>query len=104
MPLRPAALAAILTLWASPALGQASALAPSEKSIDKAQALYQAAELFYKDKEYDQALTNYKAAYQLSLAAPLLFNMAQCYRLLGQKEEAASAYRRFLEAEPETPY
>lgn len=59
---------------------------------------------YYQAKEYERALISYEAAYELSRAPSLIFNMAQCYRLLGRQQEALSFYRAFLAEVPETPY
>jgi tetratricopeptide (TPR) repeat protein len=57
---------------------------------------FEAAEDAYKRREYEAALDNYRAAYRLSMEPLLLYNIAQCYRFLGQDEEALRTYKAFL--------
>jgi tetratricopeptide (TPR) repeat protein len=91
----------LLALFAGAAFGQpASQPVPREK----AKLFYQAGEAYYQAGEYQKALDAYEEAATLVDAPELLFNMAQCYRLLGQKEEALESYRRFLAEVPNTPY
>jgi hypothetical protein len=53
--------------------------------------------------EYDAALTAFKKAY-LNYEEPVfLFNIAQCYRALGDKAAAARTYRAFLRNWPKAP-
>src|SRR4051794_14490315 len=53
--------------------------------------------------EYDSALEAFKKAY-LNYEEPVfLFNIAQCYRALGDKPAAARTYRAFLRNWPKAP-
>src|SRR3954471_19916614 len=53
--------------------------------------------------EYDAALSAFKKAY-LNYEEPVfLFNIAQCYRALGDKPAAARTYRAFLRNWPKAP-
>src|SRR5687767_13864814 len=90
----------IVFLLSSPIYAQS---APSE-SFAEAIRLFEAAEADYKEQKYEAALEGYEGAYLLSKEPGLLFNIAQCYRLLGKKEEALLTYRRYLEEVPSTPY
>src|SRR5262245_19458661 len=51
--------------------------------------------------EYTQAIAEYQAAYALVPLPDLLFNIAQCYRLAWQREQAVFYYKRYLELVPE---
>jgi hypothetical protein len=51
----------------------------------------------YRASDYSGALEEFELAYLLQPDAALLFNEAQCHRLLGQHREAARRYREFLE-------
>jgi len=59
----------------------------------------------YKKGDYGQALAQYQRAFQISAAAPLLFNIAQIYdRKLHERDLASEYYRRYLrlpDADPE---
>jgi tetratricopeptide (TPR) repeat protein len=87
----------LLSLSREPALA-----GPQDK--EAAIKLYEAGEIFYKQQRYEDALRNYQEAYRLIENPVLLFNIAQCYRLLGRNEEALRSYRSFLSAAPDTPY
>jgi tetratricopeptide (TPR) repeat protein len=50
---------------------------------------------------YADAIVDYQAAYSLSARPELLFNIAQCYRLLGDSGNAILFYQRYLVAVPE---
>ena len=85
------------------ALSRAAAGQPPSSSGNKAEAQrrFQAAESLYKRRDYLAAAAEYQAAYDLSGLAGLLYNVAQSYRLGGEKAEAATAYRLFLERAPD---
>jgi tetratricopeptide (TPR) repeat protein len=53
--------------------------------------------------EFDKAIVEFKAAYAISNATGLLFNIAQAYRLLKQFEQASYFYKTFLRLKPEAP-
>jgi len=46
--------------------------------------------------EFQKALEEYKEAYRLKADPALLFNIARCHHKLGQREEAASFYGKYL--------
>jgi tetratricopeptide (TPR) repeat protein len=46
--------------------------------------------------EYDAALADFKEAYRIKDDPVLLYNIAQCHRMLHHNEEALRAYRTFL--------
>jgi tetratricopeptide (TPR) repeat protein len=49
---------------------------------------------------YDEALAEYQAAYALAPLPAMLFNMAQVYRLKGDKAQAVEYYRKYLAVDP----
>lgn len=53
--------------------------------------------------EYGEALEQFKEAYRSFEDPTLLFNIAQCNRMLGNKTEALRGYRVFLRELPDTP-
>jgi tetratricopeptide (TPR) repeat protein len=95
-------LGAALSL-AAPALHAQPDKAPSKTEREKAKTLFDKAEAYYKVREYEKALAGYKESYLTVQEPALLYNMAQCYRLLGKSEEALSTYRSFLRDMPDTP-
>lgn len=74
----------------------------TEETRQKASQLLKEADEAFQRGDYQTALQGYQEAYQLSPRAELLFNMAQCYRLLSWPEEAVSYYQRFLLEAPDT--
>src|SRR5262245_24158816 len=91
-------------LCAQPASEPASPPASGPSLEEEARLLFEAAEAYYKAEHYAEAREAYAKTYALVSSPGLLFNMAQCERLLGQKEQAVTHYRAFLEAEPKSPY
>jgi tetratricopeptide (TPR) repeat protein len=53
--------------------------------------------------EYEQALESFKTAYRNYEEPTFLFNIAQCQRQLGNKEEAVAFYRKYLSKQPAAP-
>jgi tetratricopeptide (TPR) repeat protein len=53
--------------------------------------------------EYRKALEEFRAAHVARPDPAFLYNSAQCHRLLGERREALTLYRRFLALDPETP-
>lgn len=54
----------------------------------------------YERGNYEAALAEYKLAYSVLQLPGLLFNQAQCHRLLGQHAKALALYERYLGIEP----
>lgn len=79
------------------------ASAQSEEDLKKAELLFQDAQRLYNVRDYEAALQKYKEAYLLSAAPELLFNMGQCYRLLGKDNDARETYKIFLRELPDSP-
>jgi tetratricopeptide (TPR) repeat protein len=69
-----------------------------------ARAHYETAARLYDVGEYDRALVEFKEAYVAKPDPAFLFNIGQCYRKLGQEEQALDFFRRFLKrAAPDDP-
>jgi tetratricopeptide (TPR) repeat protein len=75
--------------------GAASADKPSDE--ERAKEAFREAEEHYKEKKYKKALSGYEEAYDLTQAPLLLYNMAQCHRLLDHDEKALEHYKKFLD-------
>jgi tetratricopeptide (TPR) repeat protein len=69
----------------------------------EARRLFQKAELSFNLGKFEEALGDYQAAYQAKPLTGFLFNIAQCYRNLGNWERARFFYRRYLTLEPRSP-
>lgn len=97
------ALCALLSL-APPASAQKGKPSEAEKKqLEDARAAFEEAEAFYKILKFEEALAAYQRAYLSSQAPELLFNLGQCYRQLGRKEEAIRLYQNFLRELPAHP-
>lgn len=68
-----------------------------------AKELYDSGLRHYNVSEYDQALVDFKNAYQKSGRSELLYNIAQCYRAMGDATRAHAHYRAFLRENPDAP-
>jgi len=69
-----------------------------------AKAHYEAATRLYDVHEYGEALKEYKAGYLSRPDPSFLFNIAQCYKRLGQPAQAREFFREYLKkASPEDP-
>ena len=75
----------------------------SANAEDKAaaRAAFRAATQHFNLGEYQDALAGFKTAYRNFEDPSFLFNIAQCERLLGHKQEAIRAYRTYLTNSPE---
>src|SRR6476661_6658016 len=68
----------------------------------EAKQLYKDAVTQYDLGEYDRAIEKFKAAYELSPAPRLLFDIAQAYRLKGSNcRNAVQFYRTYLRIAPD---
>jgi tetratricopeptide (TPR) repeat protein len=90
-------LAVLFSGLSFPALG-----APEAKAAAKAH--YEAGTRLYDVHEYGEALKEYKAGYLTRPDPSFLFNIGQCYKRLGQPEQARDFFREYLKkASPEDP-
>lgn len=69
----------------------------------RARELFREAQNHYKLGEFKPALDGFKEAYRNFEDPSLLFNIAQCERQLGHKQEALRSYRMFLSELPNAP-
>jgi tetratricopeptide (TPR) repeat protein len=83
----------VLVACAAPA-----AAAPGEL---RAQELYRSGNAHYNLAEFDAAIADFKAAYELSAAPGLLFNLAQAARLGHHNEQALHYYKTYLRLRPD---
>lgn len=84
-----AIVAAAALCFATPAGAQNSEIARAKKHFKAAEAHYQA-------KRYADAAAEYTEAYELSKAIPLLYSIAQSYRLAGDSVRAVDYYDRYV--------
>ena len=94
-------LSLVALMAATPVTATAAPPSPEEKT--KAREHYQKGLTHYDIKEYSDALAEFKNAYRVVQDPAFLFNIAQCYRKLGQDVEALDYYRNYLRRFPTAP-
>src|SRR5450432_3894741 len=75
-------------------------------SIDdekQARSLYERAEKSFDLGRFAEALADYQSAYEAKPLPGFLFNIAQCYRNMGNFERARFFFRRYLTLDPRAP-
>jgi len=91
------AVIAIVLFASSPAFAEQPAAAPAPAPApDAAGALARDAQSEYLLGHYQRALELFEKSYEQNPDPPMLFQIAQCHRKLGELRQAASAYRAFL--------
>jgi tetratricopeptide (TPR) repeat protein len=75
-------------------------LAHADTNKDQARAFFRSATQHYDLSEFAEALHDFKEAYRNYEEPTFLFNIAQCHRLLGQKEPAVRFYKVYLSKVP----
>jgi tetratricopeptide (TPR) repeat protein len=89
------ALLVILAISFLPALAHAQ-----KDPKSRAKAHFEAGEKLQRAGEYDQAIAEYSKGYAQVPLPAFLFNIAQAYRLKGDRYEAVLWYQKYLTAEP----
>jgi tetratricopeptide (TPR) repeat protein len=85
-------------------LGLCQSAMGSDSDKATAKAHYEKATRHYEIREFDRALLEYKAAYLAQPDTAFLFNIGQCYRKLGQDQEALNFFQLYLKkASPDDP-
>lgn len=92
--------AVLFVLAAAGAAAQPPADEPSPR--DRALDLFMQAERAYEEGDVERSLALLVEARTIHPESVLLYNMARAYETLGRPDEALSAYRSFLEEEPDT--
>jgi tetratricopeptide (TPR) repeat protein len=82
---------------------KASGAAASSKEKTEAKAHYDQGNVHYNLDEWPQAIEEFKAAYRVFPDATFLYNIAQCYRKLGNAPDALSFYKKYLRERPDAP-
>jgi hypothetical protein len=90
-------LAVTLMLVCAPARAHAQM---TQAQKDEVKLRYQRATRAYDLQKYMEAIEEYQKAYEISGDPPMLYNIAQAYRLADQPAEAVRYYRRFLQRMP----
>jgi tetratricopeptide (TPR) repeat protein len=79
---------------------QAGQAAPAEDDLQRANSLFAQGKAEFTLGHYAEALPLFEQAYKTKPLPQLLFNIAQCHRLLGNLEQARRLYQNFLVALP----
>ena len=77
---------------------RAMQLSPQQKLEMKSH--YEKATRAYDVGKYQEAIEEYQKAYEIGGDPPMLYNIAQAYRLNDQPGEAVRFYRRYLQRSP----
>lgn len=77
--------------------------AKAQTHEDQAYELFERAESLYAEGELEEAARLLLEARELQDNPTLLYNLARCYEGLGRLEEAATAYRQYLEEAEDPP-
>jgi tetratricopeptide (TPR) repeat protein len=88
----------LLAVLALAPAAQAAELTPAQKQEMKQ--LYERATRAYDVGKYNEAIEEYQKAYEIGGDPPMLYNIAQAYRLNDQPNEALRFYRRYLQRAP----
>ena len=78
-----------------------AATPPKEKA--EAKAHYDQGTVHFNLDEWPQAIEEFRAAYRAYPDAIFLYNIAQCYRKMGNPAEALSFYKKYLRERPDAP-
>jgi tetratricopeptide (TPR) repeat protein len=95
------AVAALLLALAGSAAAKPAPKPPSKD--DAAREHFKKGITAYNLGDYELAVNELRKSYELSEAAPLLFNIAQAYRAKGEYQKALLFYRNFLRLVPNAP-
>lgn len=93
------ALAVLAVSLAAGGAARAAELTPQQKAEMKS--LYERATRAYDVGKYAEAIEEYQKAYEIGGDPPMLYNIAQSYRLNDQPGEAVRFYRRYLQRAPQ---
>ncbi|HEY8927531.1 MAG TPA: tetratricopeptide repeat protein, partial [Polyangia bacterium] len=70
--------------------------AGDKTATEKAREHFRSGEAFFKLEKYQEALSEYEQGYIAKSDPSFLYNIAQCHRLMGNKQAALRFYKRFL--------
>ena len=79
------------------------ALLASDAGARPGQALFERAQASFSQGRFDEARADYQAAYDVEPLPAFLFNIAQCYRNMGDYERAQLYFHRYTVREPRGP-
>ena len=77
------------------------ALAPAQDAEKQARGHFRRGETHFAMGRFAEALKEYQAAYELRPLPGFLFNIGQCYRNLGNFEQAVFSFKRYVRLKPD---
>ena len=89
----------LLLALLTPAVAKAQ---PAADETDRARARYEAGRSLYQVGRYDDAIREFSAGYDASQKPRFLYNLALCYRKLGDLSRTRDYLRRYLSVAPES--
>src|SRR5438552_2518618 len=92
--------AAFVVALLVPALAHAGEPETPQRIPPKARKLVDHGRALHDKGDYARAIEMFKEAYVLAPSPGLLFNLAQAYRLMGNCDDAALMYHRYLDTQP----
>lgn len=94
----------IIRLFAILALVLAAATAHAEDlSMKAAKRHFDRGEKLFALGKFDEALDEYQKAFDAKPMPDFLFNIGQCYRNLGDYQQAIFSFKKYLKLEPDAP-
>jgi tetratricopeptide (TPR) repeat protein len=93
-------LAVLLVASGEPAEAPAALPAPEQGSISGGEALFRRGVAAYDARNYQEAITLFNAAYSVSKAPEILFDIGQAYRAMGDCRRALESFDAFVAAAP----
>ena len=90
----------LLVAGGEPAEAPAALPAPEQGSISGGEALFRRGVAAYDARDYQEAITLFNAAYSVSKAPEILFDIGQAYRALGDCRRALESFDAFMAAAP----
>ncbi len=86
--------AGLCLVWITPARAEDRATRLAQKHFEEAQKLFSLG-------RFEQALDEYQDAYDAKPLGDFLYNIAQCYRNLGDYDQAIFSFKKYLKEKPD---
>jgi hypothetical protein len=101
--MRHTALASALLLFATIAAVRGAPADDTDPAVKKAAARrhFESGTLRFDEARYEEAIADFEAAYEITGAAEILYNIGRCHEELGHDRTAASYYERYLDQQPD---
>lgn len=90
------ALFALLLVASRPAIADDAATKAAKRHFDRGEKLFALG-------RFDDALDEYQKAFDAKPIPDFLFNIGQCYRNLGDYDQAIFSFKKYLKLEPDAP-